>query len=70
MKLIGIILIALQILAVLGSLLTDGLPTDFFTLLGYFLPGIIGGILLIKSRKKNITKKHTNENDTSDNANP
>ena len=49
LKVLGIILIILQILAIIGGGIPGGsLPF----LIGYFAPGIIGVILLIVSRKK------------------
>ena len=56
MKIAGIILIILQVIAVIGSFLGGGNPfkTGFFGLIGYFIFGIIGTILLIVySVKKN-----------------
>lgn len=55
MKVIGIILIVLQVMGLLGG----GFPTtsggvlyQLFFYVGYFLPGIIGVILLNKAGKK------------------
>ncbi len=59
MKIAGIILIVLQVLAVLGGISTGEAPflnisgaADIFAVLGYFLPAIIGVILLVKANKK------------------
>ena len=50
MKTIGIILIILQIVGLFGSVVNGSISTLFLRgipyLLGYFLPGIIGIILL------------------------
>lgn len=49
MKIIGIILIILQVVAIMGG----GVPAGNLPfLLGFFAPGIIGVILLIKSASK------------------
>lgn len=54
MKVAGIILIILQVFSLLGGFPTNpggsGYGIGFY--LGYFLPGIIGVILLIKAAKK------------------
>lgn len=58
MKKVAIVLLVLQALAIFGGIvngslagiLTGGIPI----MLGYFLPGIIGVILLVKSNKRNI----------------
>lgn len=58
MKIAGIVLIILQIIALAGGALEDGGMssggglTRVFYMLGYFLPGIIGVILLIKGINK------------------
>ncbi len=53
MKIAGIVLIVLQVLALIGG----GIPAvggvyGLGYLLGFFLPGIIGVILLVKAGKK------------------
>lgn len=56
MKKVAIVLLVLQVLGLFGGvvngslarILTGGIPI----MLGYFLPGIIGVILLVKSNKK------------------
>ena len=49
MKVIGIILIALQILSIRGG----GIPAgNLAYYVGFFAPGIIGVILLMKANKK------------------
>jgi hypothetical protein len=57
MKTIGIILIILQIVGLFGSVVNGSISTLFLRgipyLLGYFLPAIIGIILLTKASKKN-----------------
>lgn len=58
MKKVAIVLLVLQALDIFGGIvngslagiLTGGIPI----MLGYFLPGIIGVILLVKSNKRNI----------------
>ena len=53
MKIAGIILIVLQIVAIMGG----GIPTGgVAVLLGYFLPGILGVFLLVKSSNKKAKK--------------
>lgn len=60
MKKAGIILLVLQVVAMLGGLVNGNLArmfsfssaTGVFELLGFFLPAIIGVILLIKAKKK------------------
>lgn len=59
MKIAGIILIVLQVLAVWGGISTGEAPflnipgaAHIFEVLGYFLPAIIGVILLVKANKK------------------
>ena len=56
MKILGIILLALQVFALFGTIVGDGLGSllsgNIGYLIGYFLPGIIGIILLSKASKK------------------
>lgn len=59
MKKAGIVLIVLQVLAVLGGTASGNAPflniggaADIFKLLGYFAPGIIGVILMIRAGRK------------------
>lgn len=64
MKILGIVLIILQLVGIFGAIsggefgyiLTRGVPYLF----GYFLPAIIGIILLVKAPKKD--KKDESEN--------
>lgn len=55
MKIAGIVLIVLQALVVLGSLIGGKNPFagGIFEIIGYFLVGIIGVILLVIGIKKN-----------------
>ena len=61
MKIVGIILIALQVFGIFGSVVSGAIASTFaiagvvdvFRLIGYFLPTIIGVILLKKAAKKN-----------------
>ena len=53
-RIIGIVLIALQVLAMIGSMAGSGSPIPsggIFVLLGYFLPLIIGVALLVSANK-------------------
>lgn len=63
MKIAGIILIVLQVLTLLGGFPTapggSGYALGFY--LGYFAPGIIGVILLMKGIKKANAKKEAEE---------
>lgn len=60
MKIIGIVLLALQVFALFGSIVNGSISSLFdlssaanlFRLLGYFLPAIIGVILIRKADKK------------------
>ncbi len=53
MKIVGIVLIVLQILSLMGGMPSaPGGAYGAGYLLGYFLPGIIGVILLVKGGKK------------------
>lgn len=60
MKKIGIILLVLQVVALFGSVVNGSIGSLFdlsnaaniFKLLGYFLPAIIGIILIRKAGKK------------------
>ena len=57
MKKAGIILIVLQVVALFGGFVggSISMPSDFYGVgefLGFCLPGIIGIVLLIKSKKK------------------
>jgi len=60
MKIAGIILLVLQAVALFGSVVNGSISTMFSIsggyavgrLLGYFLPAIIGVILLVKANKK------------------
>ena len=58
MEIVGIILIVLQVLSLFGGLPSPagggGYVLSYY--LGYFAPGIIGVILLIKARKKQAKK--------------
>ena len=54
MKVAGIILIILQVVAVISRIIQGGFAgMSFFWLIGYFLVGIIGVILLVVDYKKN-----------------
>lgn len=54
----GIFLILLQIIALRGSMLEGNkIPFDnIFQLIGFFIPGIIGTILIINNYRKNNDK--------------
>lgn len=57
MRTVAIVLLILQLIALPG-LLEDGILTirgaaDFFEMLGYFLPAVIGIVLLVQDKKKN-----------------
>lgn len=59
MKTVGIILLCVQVMAFLGGI-ANGSVNDMFTLggrgigqlFGFYLPGIIGIVLIIKVKKK------------------
>lgn len=56
MKVIGIILVVLQIIAILGGIV-NGSITNLFTgnipyLIGYFFPGILGVVFLAAAKKR------------------
>lgn len=54
MKIAGIILIILQVVALISKIIQGGFAgMSFFALIGYFLMGIIGVILLVVDYKKN-----------------
>lgn len=64
MKKVGIVLIVLQVFAALGGIASGNAPflniggaADIFKLLGYFAPGIIGVVLIVKAGKKEKTGK-------------
>ena len=49
---LGVALIIIQIFAVLGTAVGDGFGgMDAVVLIGYFLPGIIGLVLIFTSKK-------------------
>ena len=56
MKIIGIVLIVLQVLSILGGGLANapagGLGYSLGYFIGFFLPGIIGVVLLSKANNK------------------
>lgn len=57
MKIAGIVLIALEVMALLGSAFSGGFSSlgsvrGIGNLIGFLLPGIIGVILLIVAKKK------------------
>jgi len=54
MKITGIILITLQVIAIISRIIQQKsfLELGFLGLIGYFIFGIIGIILLVKSQKK------------------
>ena len=56
MKKVAIVLLVIQVLALFGGIaggnLTNVFSGGIFEIIGYFLPGIIGVILYIKSNKK------------------
>ena len=56
MKVIGIILLVLQAVSIYGSFVNGSIAylfnNNIFYLIGYFLPTIIGVILLTKAKKK------------------
>ena len=49
----GIFLVIIEIIAILGACNNDsGLPKEFFRLLGFLLPGIIGVLFIIRDYTK------------------
>jgi len=64
MKTVGIILIVLQAISLLGGFpdVSGGAGYAAGFLLGYFAPGIIGVILLVKGIKKANEKEEAGEN--------
>jgi hypothetical protein len=64
MKKAGIVLLAIQALALFGSIVSGEITSVFSGniayLIGYFLPTIIGVILLVKASKK--AKQNENNN--------
>lgn len=52
MKTAGIILLVLQAIGLIGGLIGQSLPTSLPGLIGYFLCGIIGIILICKAKSK------------------
>lgn len=60
MKIAGIILIVLQVLSIAGGGFPTGGSLAFY--LGFFAPGIIGVILLIKGIQKAEAKKNAEQN--------
>ena len=53
MKVAGIVLLCLHVVALLGSIVNGNLlGMGIFELIGFFLPTIIGVILLVKAKKK------------------
>lgn len=57
MKIAGIILIVLEVLALVGGIANGSIPDmvnkgEFISLIGFFIPAIIGIILLIKAKNK------------------
>lgn len=65
MKVAGIILIILQVLALFGTIMGDGIGSLFSGgiayMIGYFLPAIIGIILLNKASKKKAAEEESEQ---------